>query len=102
MSEVYDEKTGKPQPEVLKKHFVQEGLLEEEVAIRIISEGEREGKAKQERESRGWVAVGDGEGKSVWKRDGDREYEEDSEGKMKGRVRDEWCCLCQPVSDFSV
>lgn len=42
MSEVYDEKTGKPNPEVLKKHFVQEGLLEEDVALRIISDGERE------------------------------------------------------------
>ena len=44
MSEVYDEKTHKPRPEVLKKHFVQEGLLEENVALRIISDGEREGK----------------------------------------------------------
>ena len=48
MSEVYDEKTGKPRPEVLKKHFVQEGLLEEDVALRIISEGERAGKARKD------------------------------------------------------
>jgi len=38
MSDVYDEK-GKPRPEVLKKHFVQEGRIEEDVALRIIGEG---------------------------------------------------------------
>ena len=37
MEQVYDDK-GKPQPEVLKKHFIQEGRVEEEVAIKIISQ----------------------------------------------------------------
>lgn len=39
MDEVYD-KSGKPQPEVLKAHFIREGRLEESVAMRIINECE--------------------------------------------------------------
>ena len=39
MEEVYD-KNGKPQPEVLKAHFIREGRLEESVATRIINECE--------------------------------------------------------------
>ena len=69
MSEVYDEKTGKPQPEVLKKHFIQEGLLEEDVALKIISEGEGKGKAR--------LAMGREGGSGRWRQrvregDGDR------------------------------
>jgi serine/threonine-protein phosphatase 2B catalytic subunit len=39
MDDVYD-KSGKPQPEVLKAHFIREGRLEESVAMRIINECE--------------------------------------------------------------
>ncbi|XP_015038832.2 serine/threonine-protein phosphatase 2B catalytic subunit 1 isoform X2 [Drosophila pseudoobscura] len=40
MSEVYDdEKTGKPNFDVLRKHFLLEGRVEESVALRIIEEG---------------------------------------------------------------
>lgn len=38
-AEVYDERTGKPLPEVLKQHFVVEGRIEESAALRIIQEG---------------------------------------------------------------
>jgi serine/threonine-protein phosphatase 2B catalytic subunit len=38
MADVYTSK-GKPDPDVLKSHFIHEGRLEEEVAIRIIKDG---------------------------------------------------------------
>ena len=40
MADVYTSK-GKPDPDILKSHFIHEGRLEEEVAIRIIQDGER-------------------------------------------------------------
>ncbi len=36
--DVYDRRSGKPRTEVLKEHFVKEGRIEEEIAIRIITE----------------------------------------------------------------
>ena len=38
MEDVFD-KSGKPRPDVLKKHFVQEGRVEEDVALKIIADG---------------------------------------------------------------
>lgn len=40
VADVYTSK-GKPDPEVLKDHFIHEGRLEDEVAIRIIQQCER-------------------------------------------------------------
>ncbi|XKL60706.1 hypothetical protein PGB90_007763 [Kerria lacca] len=39
IAEVYDQKTGKPRPDILKQHFVLEGRIEEAAALRIINEG---------------------------------------------------------------
>lgn len=36
--DVYDRRTGKPSAQILKEHFVKEGRIEEEVAIKIITE----------------------------------------------------------------
>ena len=38
MKEVFDP-AGKPRPDVLKQHFLLEGRLEDEVALRIIKDG---------------------------------------------------------------
>ncbi len=39
VKDIYDE-TGKPRPDVLKKHFMAEGRLTEDAALRIIKHGE--------------------------------------------------------------
>lgn len=39
MAEVFDSKTGKPNHERLKQHFVQEGRIEDPAALKIINDG---------------------------------------------------------------
>jgi len=39
MSEVFDPRTNKPKPEVLKQHFILEGRIDEHTALKIINEG---------------------------------------------------------------
>lgn len=39
MAEVFDSKTGKPNHERLKQHFVQEGRIEDAAALKIINDG---------------------------------------------------------------
>jgi len=38
MNDVYDQKTGKPRPDVLKQHFIGEGRLKPDVAMRIVAD----------------------------------------------------------------
>uniref|UniRef100_F1KRR5 Serine/threonine-protein phosphatase n=1 Tax=Ascaris suum TaxID=6253 RepID=F1KRR5_ASCSU len=38
LEDIYDRRTGKPRAEVLKEHFFKEGRIQEEVAVRIITE----------------------------------------------------------------
>lgn len=37
--DVYDSKTNKPRPDILKQHFILEGRVEESCALRLINEG---------------------------------------------------------------
>lgn len=39
MAEVFDPRTNKPKPEVLKQHFILEGRLDEATALKIIKGG---------------------------------------------------------------
>ena len=36
---MFDPRSGKPRPEVLKQHFILEGRIEESAALRIINNG---------------------------------------------------------------
>lgn len=39
ISEVYDPRTNKPNPDILKQHFILEGRIDESAAMKIIKEG---------------------------------------------------------------
>jgi len=39
IAEVFDARTSKPKPEVLKQHFILEGRIDEQAALKIINEG---------------------------------------------------------------
>jgi len=39
LAEVFDSRTGKPNHERLKQHFVQEGRLEDSAALKLIQDG---------------------------------------------------------------